>query len=72
MKANNNTLDKLAFVGLIIFFIMCLSFCMVYNITVKDKSCQGQTTPYPVGKKKESGIVAVHLKSNKTACIIFG
>lgn len=24
MKANNNTLDKLAFVGLIIFFIMCL------------------------------------------------
>ena len=26
MKANNNTLDKLAFVGLIIFFIMYLLF----------------------------------------------
>lgn len=26
MKANNNTLDKLALVGLIIFFIMCLFF----------------------------------------------
>lgn len=26
MKANNNTLDKLAFVDLIIFFIMCLLF----------------------------------------------
>lgn len=26
MKANNNILDKLAFVGLIIFFIMCLFF----------------------------------------------
>lgn len=26
MKASNNTLDKLAFVGLIIFFIMCLFF----------------------------------------------
>lgn len=26
MKANNNTLDKLAFVGLIIFFIMRLFF----------------------------------------------
>ena len=26
MKANNNTLDKLAFIGLIIFFIMCLLF----------------------------------------------
>lgn len=26
MKASNNALDKLAFVGLIIFFIMCLFF----------------------------------------------
>ena len=26
MKAKNITLDKLAFVGLIIFFIMCLFF----------------------------------------------
>lgn len=26
MKASNNILDKLAFVGLIIFFIMCLFF----------------------------------------------
>lgn len=26
MKAKNSTLDKLAFVGLIIFFIMCLFF----------------------------------------------
>lgn len=71
MKANNNTLDKLAFVGLIIFFIMCLLFCMVYNITVKDKSCRVKRF-LTRSKKKESGIVAVHLKSNKTACIIFG
>lgn len=26
MKTKNSTLDKLAFVGLIIFFIMCLFF----------------------------------------------
>jgi preprotein translocase subunit SecG len=31
MKASNNTLDKLAFVGLIIFFIMCLLFAWCYN-----------------------------------------
>lgn len=31
MKVSNNTLDKLAFVGLIIFFIMCLLFAWCYN-----------------------------------------
>ena len=44
---------------------------MVYNITVKDKSCRVKRL-LTRNKKKESGIVAVHLKSNKTAYIIFG
>ena len=39
---------------------------MVYNITVKDKSCRVKRL-LTRSKKKESGIVAVHLKSNKTA-----
>lgn len=62
MKANNNTLDKLANV-----FILC----MVYNIIVKDKSYRVKRL-LTRSKKKENGIVAVHLKSNKTAYIIFG
>ena len=45
--------------------------CMVYNIIVKDKSYRVKRL-LTRSKKKESGIVAVHLKSNKTAYIIFG
>ena len=68
MKAKNSTLDKLAFVGLIIFFIMCLFFA--WCITFKDKSCRVKRL-LTRGKMKESGIVAAHLKSNKAAYVLF-
>nr|DAJ78616.1 MAG TPA: hypothetical protein [Crassvirales sp.] len=43
---------------------------MVYNITVKDKSCRVKRL-LTRGKMKESGIVAAHLKSNKAAYVLF-
>lgn len=70
MKVKNSVLERLAFVGLIVPIHDIFTFCMVYKITVEDKSCRVKRL-LTRSKMKESGIVAAHLKSNKAAYVLF-